>query len=712
MANVKQETINRAAVLYLVVLVSSLAVLGKIIYTMSVEGDFWRGLRKREIKIVDVAPERGNILACDGKLLAATVPTYVLYMDFKADGLTRALFDSLLPPLCDSLATVYDVTPAEMKTHLRSGYNKGSRYFRVNARKLTYVELNRVKTFPLYNMGTNTSGLTPYEQVKRNNPFYPLSMRTVGSLYAEADKGGKCGIEQYFDSILSGFPGRSQTVYVGSHPKQLTIVDPIDGLDVMTTLDVNIMDITDNALRNTLDRVQAVKGCAVIMEVKTGQIKAMSNLHRTENGDYVEDENFAVNSKTEPGSTFKIASAIVALENGIDTSKIVDTENGVWHIYGKNMKDWNANKGGSGKISLNRGIQISSNIVIAKIIEEKFGKEPEKYIEALYKMGLNTPLNIELSGAANPRIKNTDDPTWSKLSLPWISHGYELQLPPINLLAFYNGLANDGVMIQPYLVKGLYHNGQLVESFEEKDRVINKHLCSRKTLDKVRQMMIDVVEHGTAGTVKTPYFKVAGKTGTAVQNFNGRRSHQLTFCGFFPADAPKYSMVVVVWYPQAPVYPSAGAISGEVFRNVAEQVYAISPLTRTNVDNYTKSGEESRFYPITKEGNYDAMVKALSGLGLDYQLEGEIRTVGQTKKRWCWTKPLDDKKITLTNLYVPSERMRRVPNVIGMGAKDAVFLMENSGLEVRLNGYGTVYSQSIESDRAVTDGMVVELKLK
>lgn len=701
MASDKKLILIRTKIVYFLFLFATILVAFKMYWTMDVEGEFWRDLGYRQSKIIEVLPNRGNILACDGKLLATSVPTYVLHMDFKADGLKKEVYDSLMPMLSDSLARFYGVSPKEMRAHIDKGYKKGARYYRLNSRKLSYVELKQVEKFPLFDMGKNKSGLTTRDQVARNNPFRPLSLRTVGSLYAEQDKGGKCGIENYYDSILKGTPGSSQEVYVGSKKQLLAIEDPIEGKDVMTTLDVDIMDITDNALRNTLERVEAAKGCVVVMEVATGQIKAMSNLKRMADGSYEEVENYAVNSKTEPGSTFKIASAIVALEDGVDTSEVVDTENGVWRIYGHNMRDWNYNKGGFGKISLNRGIQVSSNIVIAKIIEEKYKDNPMKYIEALYGMGLNTPLDLELNGVAKPFIKNTDDKHWSKMSLAWIAHGYELTLPPINLLTFYNGIANNGKMIRPYLVKGIYHNGRMMEN-KERITVINDKLCSDKTLKKVQQMMVDVVEYGTATSVRSDYFKIAGKTGTAVQTYDGARRHQLTFCGYFPADDPKYSIIVVVWYPSSKFYPSAGAISGEVFKNIAERLYAVSPLTRNYIGNLKIEAGDAIFSPATKDGNYDDLVTSLGHLGVDYVVDGEVSS------GWCRSSATE-KGISIQNQRIYDNR---VPNVVGMGAKDAVFLMENRGLVVKLEGVGAVTSQSIEPGIAVKKGTEVKLELK
>lgn len=700
---VKQQVIKRFGIVYVMSLFFLIPIGWRYYNVMVNQGDFWRSQGKKVLNNkVDIEASRGNILSNDGRLLATTIPTYTLYMDFCAGGFAKDSLMKNIDHISDSLGAIYHVSGKDMKKHLLTGYQKGSKYYKINSRRISFVELQNVKKMNFFRMGSNKSGLVADEHVARIFPFDNMGARTIGGLYASDGK-GRSGLEMSYDSILRGVPGVAEKVHIGGRYRKINITDPISGKDLVTTLDVDIMDVADQSLRKTMSQCEADHGCVVVMDVKTGAVRAMTNLQRNSDGSYSEGRNYAVSSQTQPGSTFKVASAVVLLENGVDTSRVVDTENGCWSIHGKTMRDWNYRSGGYGKISLNRGIQVSSNIAIARLVEEKYGKSKEdkwKFIKALYNMGLNTPLQIEIPGAAKPYIKNPDEKSWSLLSLPWISHGYELQFPPLNVLTFYNGLANDGKMIQPYLVKSIGRNGKTLEE-KEKITVINERLCSKPTLDKVRQMMVDVVEKGTAKNVHSDNFLIAGKTGTAVEYVNGERKHQLTFCGFFPADAPQYSMIVVIWYPNKNVNPSAGAISGAVFKQVAEAIYAKNPVP---VDLMPAVAEKMDV-PTTKNGNVNALAYALDKLGIPYN---EGNDSNDQNSVWGFSKATDH------GVELSHRRMQDnlVPNVVGMGAKDAVFLLENRGLKVSLSGVGTVSSQSIKPGTFAKKGGNIELCLK
>lgn len=713
----KKSLIRRVACIFFIASLGLAFFAVKMWRIMYEEGDFWIAEGKR-IKVrndsVAAPPNRGNIWAEDGKLLAASIPTYRLYMDFCAGGYEVVTgqgknkkvsyqYDTLmcfLDDLCDSLATIYtNQTPRQLKEHILKGKNKKSRHYRIGDKRLSYVELKRVRKFPFVNRGRNKSGVFEEESVARQCPYGSNRMgaRTIGGLYAEKGKGGRSGIEQYYDSLLKGLPGVFSYEKVAGKYRDICIVEPIDGEDVYTTLDVNIQDITEQALMKTLIKHGADHGCAVVMEVQTGKIRAMSNLKRSGDGSYSEGTNYALASQTEPGSTFKIASAIVALETGkVDTSTMIPTGNGTHNFYGKTMRDWNYNKGGYGKISLSRGIQVSSNIASALIIDELFKDNPQKFIEGLYKLGINNDLDLEIRGVARPYIKSVDDPTWSKLSLPWIAHGYEVKVPPIYILTLYNAIANNGKMMHPYLVNSVGLNGK--RSVEKSPKVLNPQICSPATLGKVKQMMVDVVEHGTAQNVRTDIFQIAGKTGTAVQNVKGERKHQLTFCGFFPADEPQYSVIVVVWYPKQGVYPSAGGISGSAFKDIADQLYAQAPsfrLRRQLIPDTTRI-----FYPATKDGNITDLGYLLDDLEIPYTVEYD--------NEWGRSQ-VSKKDLILTGQTWKTDV---VPNVVGMGAKDAVFLLENSGLVVEIQGVGTVYSQSVSPGTNLVKGRKIKLNLR
>jgi len=706
---VKKEIITRFGIVYAIAVLIMLPILFSAGKTIFKEGDFWRGQGTKYKKdSLIVKPNRGNILACDGKLLASSIPSYKLYMDFKADGFNMDTLNKYMDDIAVFLATdIYkNKNKEEIKKHILQGpKDKKSRNYLLNPQKLSYTELKQVKAHPYFKKGPNVSGLCVYEQVSRKKPFgITLASRTIGGLYPEIDKGGSSGLEMRYDSLLRGKPGISSKQKIAGRFRTVNQVDPVDGLDIKTTIDVNIQDITESALMKELLRVDAQRGCAVVMEVKTGEIRAISNLERMKDGSYDETGNFAVSSQTEPGSTFKVASIIAALEDGvIDTSYIVDTEKGIWEIKNRKMRDHNWNKGGYGKISVAQAIWYSSNVGISKMIYEHYEKKPERFVELIYRMGLNEPIDLEIPGAGKPKIKHPKDPSsnWSGISLPWMSIGYETQIPPIYTLTFYNAIANNGKMVKPFFVKAICKDGNEIEQFSTE--VIKSSICRESTLKKVNRMLIDVIEKGTAKAARSDNFQIAGKTGTAQVDYGKRgvtKSHQLTFCGYFPADAPKYSCIVVVWSPSSKVYPSAGDICGPVFKNIAERIYAQSPLLQSSPTTLCDTAGIQ--IPVTKDGKRKELQLVLKKLDIPYTFDGA------ESDEWVSSKAQKD------NVSMSAKKMsvNTVPNAIGMGAKDAVFLLENKGLQVRISGRGRVTSQSIEPGKAIRKGDIIQLQLQ
>ncbi len=705
---VKKEIIVRFGFVYAVAVLIMIPILlfaGKTIFT---EGNFWRSQgAKSKIDSLIVKPNRGNILASDGKLLASSIPSYRLYMDFKAHGFRKDTLDKYIESISDMLADIYiNKSKEEIKKHILHGYRKGSSYYPLGSQNISYTELKEVKAHPYFRKGANASGLSVYEQVSRKKPFGSLASRTVGGLYGEIDKGGSSGLEMRYDSLLRGKPGISSRQKIAGKFRSVNEVDPVDGLDIKTTIDVNIQDITESALLNELIQVEAERGCAVVMEVNTGEIKAICNLKRIGENRYAETENFAVSSQTEPGSTFKVASIIAALEDGvIDTSYKVDTEKGIWKVKGENMVDhnWKADgSGGYGKISVAQAIWYSSNIGISKMIYEKYDSKRERFVDLIYKMGLNQPIDLEIPGSGKPKIKYPgNSAVWSDISLPWVSIGYETQIPPIHILTFYNAIANNGKMVKPFFVKSICKNGDEIEQFSTE--TINPSICSQGTLKKVHRMLIDVVEKGTARAARSENFQIAGKTGTAQVNYGRRgvtKTHQLTFCGFFPADAPKYTCIVVVWSPSRKVYPSAGNICGSVFKNVAERIYAQSPLLQDEPQAACNVVDIQT--PVTKDGKRKELQIVLDKLDIPYTPKG------MEQEEWIFS---EAQKKTV-NMRTQKIYAHIVPNTIGMGARDAVFLLENKGLQVRISGRGRVTSQSIEAGKAIKKGDIIQLRLQ
>ena len=477
-------------------------------------------------------------------------------------------------------------------------------------------------------------------------------------------------------------------------------------MDISTTLDIDIQDIVNSSLLSKLTEIDAESGTAIVMEVKTGEIKAISNLGRISQGVYDETKNFAVSDESEPGSTFKTLSMMIALDKGVINPKdSIDTGNGVYMYKGAKMTDHNHRKGGFGMISAEQAIWFSSNIGTAKIVLKGFESNPSAFVDAIYDTKINLPLDIGIPGMGNAKIRHPKDTAkyWSKTTLPWMSFGYETQVPPIYKLNFYKALANNGRLIISLLVKKLVKGGETIEEY--KTETINSSICKSSTLRQIRQMLLDVVEqeHGTAHVIKSDKLLLAGKTGTAQLSAgaSGYKSagarHQVSFCGYFPADKPVYSCIVVIRNPRNG-YPSGGGMSGMVFKNIAERVYAQGRSVAIEANKDTSVW----IAPKVKNGNFEDLATVLGRLNLRFENEED------DDAEWVKTE-IKNKKI---HVSAWSNEANLIPSVIGMGAKDAVFLLENSGLKVQISGKGKVYNQSKPAGRRITRGETVVLNLR
>lgn len=647
---------------------------------------------------------RGNIYASDGRLMASSIPQYYVYMDFKADGLRRDSLMNNLGPLSNELARRFgEHSPSGWRSHILKGYNSGSRHYRLIQRRISYTEMKDISTLPFLKYPPHKSGVKLVKMAQRKKPFGSLASRTIGDVYGDESKGGKNGLELAYDSLLRGKPGIGTRQKIAGRYYTTAEVEPIDGVDITTTIDIDIQDITQTALLEKLQEIDAESGTAVVMEVKTGQIKAISNLGRVAPGSYQETKNFAVSDESEPGSTFKVASMIVALDKGIITpNDTVDTGNGIYMYKGVRMTDHNWHHGGYGKITAAQSIWYSSNIGVAKIILKGFEHNPSEFVEALYAMSMNQKFDMNIPGSGRPKIRHPKDTLryWSKTSLPWMSFGYETQIPPIYTLAFFNAIANDGEMMKPYFVKKISKEGSVIEKFSPE--TINSRICQRATLKEIRKMLEGVVEEGTATMVKSDRLKLAGKTGTAQISKGksgyqaGGKSHQVSFCGYFPADNPVYSCIVVIRSPRNG-YPSGGGMSGMVFKHIAERTYAQGRYAPIEV----MRDSATQFMPQVKNGHYESLMTVLDELDLDCEDDG---------KEWEWaTARIKDDELSLQE---HSATKNLVPSVLGMGAKDALFMLENCGLRVHINGKGRVYSQSKGAGTRYQKGETIVLNLK
>ncbi len=649
-------------------------------------------------------PERGNIYSDNGSLISTTVPYYSLYMDTRVPALHQKggeLYKQNIDSLCYCLSMKFkDKSPAEYRNMIDRAYARGDGKLKLYPKRVSYIDLQEIKQFPLIRRGRYKSGFIPEEYVKRENLYGNLAGRTVGNIYGSG-KGGQYGLEMYYDSILSGVPGYEEGIRAGNQWIYVPTQDAEPGVDLVTTIDIEIQDIAESILRDKLSQFKASKGCLVMMEVKTGQIKAIVNLMRNSDGTYSEGANMAVSDLSEPGSTFKIVSMAVALDNGLcDTADRMDICHGQYRFYDRVMNDHNWKTGGYDTLSMNEVIAYSSNVGVSRLIEEHYKDKPEEFVDAVLNTGFADDIELEIPGAVPPSIKHPDTyKYWSKVSLPWMSIGYVSQVPPIYTLNYYNAIANGGRMMRPYLVKQHVKDGVVLK--EIKPEVLKSSICKSSTLGKLQGMLRSVVEFGTNRRYGSKHFAIAGKTGTAQLGYGtgGVVRHQVSFCGYFPADNPMYSCIVVVREPQAP--PAAGAMAGDVFLKVAERVYAqkinceIDDLAR-----YDDSNDEEPNLPRVKNGSRKKTEHAMrrAGVRFDSDDDGD----------WVTTARVDDEVVETNNPMLDN----LVPNVIGMGADDALYLMEKAGMYVQLYGRGRVVSQSIKAGQAVGRGSTVVLTLK
>lgn len=693
----------RLGIVYLFFIGLALWLLFELVALKTFEADKWKS-KSRQVERSEniVEPNRGDILDVNGRKLACSVPSYRLYMDMLAEGLTDGVFNAAVDSLSIQLSRFFrDKSAAAYKRELQVARQQGRRYYMVHPRRISYTELQVVKNFPIFRLGRNRGGFIPEQYDQRKQPFGSLASRTIGKLFGESSKGGMVGLERAYDDVLRGTPGTSAMKRISGRWVPEVVVPPVDGLDLVTTIDIAIQDVAEHALRNQLIRHDAHHGVAILMEVQTGAIKAIVNLHRQSRGVYVEDYfNYAIGESTEPGSTFKLATMMAALEDRVvRLTDSIDTGNGAHRFFDRIMRD--SQQGGHGRLSIQEVFEKSSNIGISRIIFENYKDNPRRFVDRLYAMSLNKPLGIEIIGEANPVIKYPGDNSWSGVTLPWMSIGYEVQMTPLQTLTFYNAVANRGTMMKPMFVKGLSRHGRMVERYSP--HVLNSSIASRETIEKAHQLLVGVVERGTATNLRNSRYTIAGKTGTAqvakgTQGYqSGGVEYQASFVGYFPAHKPRYSCIVVVTAPSNNVY-YGNVVSGAVFKEIADRVYAsgygfFDPPAAEKV--FT-----SEVFPYSKGGTFEDLTTIFETLNFPVKEKNPING-------WVSTQA-GESGVVFRAKPVPSGL---VPSVIGMGAKDAVALLENAGLNVHFQGVGRVVSQSIQAGSPVRKGSTVFLRL-
>lgn len=626
------------------------------------EGDKYRELsEKLTLRNDTIYANRGSIFAADGSLLATSMSQYEIRMDaITVDG---EVFEKNIRALSGELSKMLGKSPANWERKIRKARSSKNRYLFI-ARKLGYTDYVKIKKFSIFNLGMYKGGFIGEQSTVRAHPLGKVAERTIGY----DDYRGAPGIEGAYRKYLIGKNGfrLKQKIAKGQWKpiNDRNEKEPINGKDIVTTIDVNIQDIAHHSLLRQLEYYEAEHGCVVVMETNSGEIKAISNLGRSSVGKYYEKRNYAVYESHEPGSTFKLMSLVVALESGvIDTSTVVDTGKGRYRLYGRYIND--SKRGGYGKISAARALEVSSNIGFARLIEENFGKKPEKFINSLINMNLNDKLKLPIKGEGAPLIPGPGHKLWSKNALPSIAYGYNLKLTPLQILTFYNAIANDGEMVRPRFVKEIRSWDKHVEFFEKE--VINESICSKETIGKVREILKNVVRRGTGRKLYSEDFSMAGKTGTARVEYGNYakwlkdKKYISSFTGYFPAENPKYSCIVVIHKPNLKKGFYGADVSGPVFKDIAQKIYSTNHIIN-KIDNINPDFES---------------VKS------DFE-----------------------KYYTISN-----KEFNSIPNVKGMAAMDAISLLENLGLKVNFSGVGKVVGQSIKEGQKLIKGTTIIIKL-
>ncbi|MFA7155107.1 MAG: penicillin-binding protein [Proteiniphilum sp.] len=693
----------------------------------SSEGKKWREVGEKETVIRDrvILPERGSIYTHDGRLLATTEPLYSIYMDFWADGMEKDTLNKYVGELSQALAKKFpDRQAAQYKSLILNGWKmreeeerqirenqeRGidkrvpirSRYVKILRRDISYVDLKEIRTYPFWNQRSNRSGLIAEERNARKKPFGNLATRTVGNVYKDLDKGGASGLELKYDSLLRGVHGVKFRQKIQG--KWMDVVEkPAEaGWDIVTTLDAEIQDITERALREKLIETEAESGTAIIMEVRTGEIKGIANLDRMSNGAYAEGNPNAFSYMNEPGSTFKTVTTMVALDDGVVTpTDSFYVGNGLFQYNRRWVRDHYWRRGQDrGYLTVAEGMAISSNVVMSKIALKGYEDNPRKFVEGIDRIGLRKQLQWDvplkgIEGTSSIRFPDDKSNYWSRTTLPWMSFGYETQVPPIYMLMFYNAIANGGKMIKPFIARQFVKDGKVLKQMEAE--VVTPMMCKENTLQQIHEMLVGVVEEGTARVVASDYFQVAGKTGTAqIASGGGYGGYYVSFCGYFPANEPMYTIFVGIRKPKG--VPSGGGMSGMVFKNIAEQTYIRK--VRLTVEDYPVDSLLQKEPPL-KNGNWTHSRKMLTLLGLP---------AGETEEPAEWVHVEKDSTAYLPKPLTVNGSL--VPNVRGMGARDALYLLEEAGLRVLLSGAGRVVSQSISPGSRLVKGQTITITLK
>jgi cell division protein FtsI (penicillin-binding protein 3) len=706
--DIKKDILWRVYLCFIAMIVLCVCVLGRAVYIQRAEGKFWRGMSDSlHIKSQPIMAERGTIYSEDGNMLSTSVPVFDVFVDFAADGLREKegkRFKENIDSLSICLANLFgDKNAAEYKQIMQQAYNNKDRYF-ILKKKMTFDQYLLMKNFPLVRMGRNKSGFIVDTKDKRINPYVLLANRTIG--LSRQDFSKNVGLELTYDSLLKGTTGQRLMRYAaGTYlPVEGSELDPVNGKDVVTTLDTYMQDVAENALMKMMVNNNSLHGTAIVMETATGKIKAIANLGKQPDGNYLEDMNYGIGKKTEPGSIFKLATLMSLFEDGyadIDTK--VNCEGGRKNFYGLRISDSHL---GTYETTLKEAFASSSNVAFAKLADQFYHKEPQKFLDHLHKMRLDRSTGVDIIATSGfPLIKKANARSWSATTIPYMAHGYEELVTPLHMLSLYNAVANNGKFMRPYLVNEIKEYGVTIKKIEPE--ILDENVCSEATIKKLQECMLAVVEekHGTGNKILwDSTYKIAGKTGTAVTAQDNRgynksaKVYQASFIGYFPADAPKYTMAVVIQNTRESKLIYGADVSGAVFKEISDKIYA---RFLTNVTYSTKAIADSSVSNVL--GMKNDMQSIFGFMHIPYT---------DSSASGSWRNVLLTQNSATMNMSSSNDDTKKImPDVVGMGLKDAIYILENKGLKISLQGKGKVINQSLVAGTNFIKGQKVTLFL-
>lgn len=702
---IRKDIIFRFGIVYFLAVLTGVIIVVKVLKIQTMDTARWEQIATDlRTNTTEIFAKRGNLCADDGSILVTSVPQYELRLDLAAPRIKR-VFDEAADEFSQEMATFFGISKSRFKQQLVKAFKAGNRWFLIYPTKVDHHQLQEFRRLKMMSRSWFGSGLIIRGESERVMPHGDMASRTLGTLNKGAYGGihgnvGYSGIEGIMESDLAGKNGLALKRNFSGQWVNVPITEPKDGKDVITTINVNLQDFTQNALMRQMEKSQAEWGTAVVMEAATGEIKAIANLGRRTDGTYGETYNFALGHAgcSEPGSTFKLVSLMAAMEHGYaDTSDVFDTGIGKWEYRGQTVYDSDYGRGSHGRISMKRIFELSSNVGVAKIITKCYEGRERQFIDRIYSFGLNKPLGLGFAGEGVPYVKYPNDNNWWGPSLAWISYGYEIKLTPLQTLTFYNAVANNGRMVKPAFVKEVRENGILVKRFEPE--ILNPSICSKETLLKAQDLLKGACTRGTGRALRNPYFPIAGKTGTAQVAYQnegysreGRKNYQASFVGYFPADDPQYTAIVVIVGPKGSYY--GGSVAGPVFKEVVGRTYAAF------LEHRNDTSEEVIRIPKIKTAFRHDTETVIDDLQLQIntqQAKGDLIRIGVQKDQ------VQVAGITLQEGIVP--------DVTGMGGSDALYLLEQCGLRVMMNGVGKVVRQSVAAGTQVQKQQTIEVEL-